>query len=85
MATKKATESFIKKTAGELAVGDRFRPVGSPPWQEVVSLEKQESEQLNLELNTKKEIVSCMTKVEGSIEEFRFTSFSNIEVEVLDG
>ena len=83
MVTKKS-ESFATKIAGELMVGDRFRPIGSPPWQEAVSVEKVESDLLDPELNTKKEIVTCMTKVEGNIEAFRFTAFSNIEVEVLD-
>lgn len=85
MATKKTSESFATKTAGELMVGDRFRPVASPPWQEVLSLHKSESDYIDAESQLKREVVFCRTKVEGSIEEFPFSSFSDIEVEVLDG
>lgn len=85
MATKKTSESFTTKTAGELVVGDLFRPVASPPWQEVILLNKTESEHIDTGLQLKREVIFCRTKVDGSIEEFPFSSFSDIEVEVLNG
>lgn len=84
MVTKKISESSAKKTAGELAVGDRFRVSENDVWQEVVSLEKGESDLLEDDQLTKKETVSCETKVDGSIEKFRFKSFTKVEVEVLN-
>lgn len=84
MVTKKTSETVSKKTAGELAVGDKFRSSENDVWQEVVSLERTESDLLEDQV-TKKEIVSCETKVEGSIEKFRFTAFSKVEVEILNG
>lgn len=82
--TKKASESFTTKKAGELSVGDRFRSPGIPPWQEIVEIEKNESNIYDNETNTKKELVACKCKVEGTIEQFHFTAFTNVEVEVLD-
>ncbi len=93
MVAKKASEAiFTKKTVGELVVGDKFREMPDPdreltdiPLQEVTSVEKNESSLLEEDQVTKKEIVVCETKVEGSIEKFRFTAFTKVEVEVLNG
>lgn len=85
MVTKKA-ESFTKKTAGELVVGDRFRT--SPDdevVQQVVSFDKAETDLLEEDQVTKKEMISCETKIDGSTEKFRFTAFTQVEVEVLNG
>jgi hypothetical protein len=80
----KKTETFIAKTAGDLQVGDRFRTPGVPPWQEVVEIEKNESQVYDEETNTKKQLVACKCKIDGSIEQFYFTAFTNVEVEILD-
>ena len=83
MPTKKA-ETFTTRTAGELQVGDRFRSPGAPPWQEVVEIERNESQVYDEETNTKKQLVVCKCKVENSVEQFYFTAFTNVEVEILD-
>ena len=85
MVAKKTSETVSKKSAGELAVGDKFRSSESDVWQEVISVENSESDWFEEDQATKKEIVSCETKVEGSIEKFRFTAFTKVEVEVLNG
>lgn len=91
MATKKTTEIFTRKRAGELVVGDRFRELADParelesPLQEIISLEKYESGLAEEDRITKKEIVICKTKVEDSRETFFFQAFAKVEVEVLNG
>ncbi len=85
MAAKKMAETVSKKLASELAAGDKFRSSENDLWQEIVSLEKSESDKLEEDQVTKKEIISCETKLEGSVEKFRFTAFANVEVEVLNG
>lgn len=89
MVTKKTSEvaspeTFTTKAASELVVGDRFRSSPNDAWYQVVSFEKSESGSLEADYVTKKEIVTCETKVDGSIEKFRFTSFAKVKVEVLD-
>lgn len=93
MVAKKASEAiFTKKTVGELVVGDRFREIQDPdkvttdiPLQEVISIDKSESPLLEEDQVTRKQIVVCETKVEGFFEKFRFTAFTKVEVEVLNG
>ncbi len=92
MVAKKATETFTRKTAGELVVGDRFRESHDPdreltdiPLQEVISVETNESSLLEEDQVTKKETVVCKTKIEGSTEVFFFQAFAKVEVEVLNG
>lgn len=84
MVVKKTSEAFFRKLAGDLAVGEKFRSSENDLWQEVISLEKSESDLFEEDQATKKEIVSCETKVEGSIEKFRFTAFTKVQVEVLN-
>lgn len=84
----KKTETFTIKTAGELKEGDRFRSSGKDKFlQHVISVEKIEGENIDPEtkIRREKEIVRCKTSIDGSVEEFFFTSFVNVEVEVLDG
>jgi hypothetical protein len=78
------SETFTTKTVAELVVGDRFRSSPDDVWQQVVSFEKSESGLLEADYFTKKEIVTCETKIEGSAEKFRFVSFAKVSVEVLD-
>lgn len=79
-------ETFTQKKAEELKEGDRFRVPGSTaPWQQIVFLEIKDSNFYDAEFNTKKQIVFCKTKIEGTFEEFPFTAFTNVSVEVLDG
>ena len=79
-----ALETFTTKAASELVVGDRFRSSPDDVLQQVVSFEKSESGLLEADYVTRKEMVTCETKVDGSIEKFRFTSFAKVEVEVLN-
>ena len=79
-----ALETFTTKAASELVVGDRFRSSPNDAWYQVVSFEKSESGLLEADYVTRKEMVTCETKVDGSIEKFRFTSFAKVKVEVLD-
>jgi hypothetical protein len=91
MVAKKTTETFTRKTVGELVPGDRFRELPDPdrelesPLQEVISLEKNESSLLEEDQVTKKEIVVCKTKLENSSGVFFFQAFAKVEVEVLNG
>lgn len=78
------SETFTTKAVSELVVGDRFRSSPDDVWQEVVSFEKSESGLLEADYFTKKEIVNCETKIDGSVEKFRFTSFAKVTVDVLD-
>ena len=79
-----ALETFTTKAASELVVGDRFRSSPNDVWSQVVSFEKSESSLLEADYVTKKEMVNCETKVDGSIEKFWFASFATVKVEVLD-
>ena len=83
-ATKKTSESFTTKKVGDLVVGDRFRELNARLVQEIVSVEKKESPVFDTETGNNKILVFCKTKVEGAIEEYHFSAFSDLGVEVLN-